>query len=231
MTRLYAANLGLSAINSIRETFKESDIIRVHPIITKGGGAVNAIPDDVKIESYVRGKTFDAIKEANDKVNRALCGAALSLGANAEINDMIGYSPLLNCNDMTNIAEEAAKLLGFDFDNHDVIGSGSTDMGDLSCIMPVVHPYAAGAVGRSHGSDYFIENPDLACIGSAQWQLVMMTLLLQNNAERAKQIIADFGPMFASKEEFFEYVNSLCSAGERIAYNDDGTASVRLKNN
>lgn len=41
---LYAANLGLSAINALRETFVDDDHIRVHPIITAGGSAVNAFP-------------------------------------------------------------------------------------------------------------------------------------------------------------------------------------------
>ncbi|MBQ1936072.1 MAG: peptidase dimerization domain-containing protein, partial [Clostridia bacterium] len=71
---LYAATQGLSAINAIRETFREPDMIRVHPIITKGGNAVNAIPDEVIIESYVRGNSFEAIEKTNKKVNRALIG-------------------------------------------------------------------------------------------------------------------------------------------------------------
>ena len=42
---LYAANCGLNAINAIRETFKESDVVRVHTIISNGGAMVNAIPE------------------------------------------------------------------------------------------------------------------------------------------------------------------------------------------
>src|SRR5438034_7307893 len=53
---LYAAHIGLAAINAIRETFKDEDSIRVHPIITHGGSQVNVIPADVRIETYVRGK-------------------------------------------------------------------------------------------------------------------------------------------------------------------------------
>src|SRR6185312_8110785 len=41
---LYAANIGLMAINAIRETFRDEDTIRVHPIITHGGSQVNVIP-------------------------------------------------------------------------------------------------------------------------------------------------------------------------------------------
>ncbi len=219
---LYAATLGLSAINSIRETFKEPDIIRVHPIITKGGGAVNAIPDEVIMESYVRGSNFDAIKAANKRVNRALCGAALSLGANIDIQDTPGYAPLLNSDEMMKLAQEACEAIDLaPFVRNDTMGSGSTDMGDLSVIMPVVQPYAPGAVGTSHGADYYIQDPDLACAGSAKWQLVMLAMLLQDGAVRAKQIVADFKPQFASKEEYLSYIDELCANGDRIDYEDE----------
>ena len=87
---LYAANCGINAVNAIRETFKESDIIRVHPIMTVGGTVVNTIPEKAVLESYVRGATFGAMERANRNVNRALCGAALSLGTNVEIIDTPG---------------------------------------------------------------------------------------------------------------------------------------------
>jgi len=225
---LYAATLGLNAINAIRETFKEPDIIRVHPIITKGGGAVNAIPDDVVMESYVRGSSFEAIREANERVNRALCGAALSLGANVEIQDTPGYGPLLNSPAMIDLARDAAaQIPGAQFYAGDGIGSGSTDMGDLSCIMPVIHPYAPGATGVSHGADYRITDPELACVGSAKWQLAMLALLLKDGAERAKTIAAEFKPQFESAAAYFEYVDSMACEGARIDYSE-GEARVRL---
>lgn len=226
---LYAATLGLNAINAIRETFKEPDLIRVHPIITQGGGAVNAIPDNVVIESYVRGSNLEVIREANDKVNRALCGAALSLGANVDIQDTPGYAPLRNSEGMIQLAVDAAKVAPeIPCTRRDVMGTGSTDMGELSCIMPVVHPYAPGAVGISHGVDYYVENPELACVTSAKWQLAMLTLLLEDGGARAKEILAGFKPPFASKEEYFAYVDSFYGEGNRIAYEDDKTATVRL---
>ena len=106
--------------------------------------------------------------------------------------------------------------------------SGSTDMGDLSCIMPVVQPYAPGASGTSHGDDFYITDPELACIKNAKWQLAMIKLLLENHAERANKIISDFKPMFVSKEEYLAYVESLASSGDRIVYGNDGTATVKL---
>ena len=219
---LYAANLGLNAINALRETFMEGDIVRVHPIITQGGSAVNAIPDTVIIESYVRGKTFEAIEETNKKVNRALTGAALSLGANVEIQDKPGYAPLVNSEGMADMVIEAAEILP-DVPKRRAFntGSGSTDMGDLSGIMPSVHPYMPGAVGTSHGNDYYIENPELACIGSAKWQLNMLNILLKDSGKRAYEIKKNFKPAFASKEEYFKYIDSLISDGDRIVYNEN----------
>ena len=225
---LYAANLGLSAINAIRETFQEKDRIRVHPIITRGGGAVNAIPDKVCLESFVRGTFFDGIRDANRRVNRALIGGALSLGANIEIFDDPGYAPLINDSGMREIAAEAAKMLGnVPVYVGDDISSGSTDMGDLGCIMPVVHPYMPGAFGTSHGADYKIADPVLACVGSAKWQLGMLYLLLSDDAKRAKKILADFKPQFATKEDYFAYLDTLTSSGQRISYTN-GTANIKL---
>lgn len=225
---LYAATQGLSAINAIRETFKEADIIRVHPIITKGGEAVNAIPDCVVIENQVRGKTFGAMFDVNKRVNRALCGAALSLGANVDIQDIPGYAPLTNDPGLIEVMRDAAAILPDEkFEYNPVPSSGSTDMGELSCIMPVVHPYIPGATGHGHGSDYSIKNPERTCVGSAKWQLAALALLLENNAARAKKIVAEYRPQFASKTDFLNHIKSIACSGDRITYGET-TAEVKL---
>ena len=228
---LYAANCGINAINAIRETFRESDIIRVHPIITNGGTMVNAIPERSVLESYVRGATFEAICNANQKVNQALCGAALSIGTNIEICDTPGYAPLSNDINMIRLTQEAANLIvpEYKFEKMDFFGSGSTDMGDLSCIIPVVQPYAGGAAGMPHGSDYEIKDPIAACVGSAKLQLAMLHLLLSNGANEAKRIINEFKPVFATKEEYFRFVDALNCSGERIHYSDGNIITVNVQ--
>ena len=227
---LYAANCGLNAINAMRETFRDSDQIRVHPIITHGGDMVNAIPETVRMESYVRGRSYDAMIESNRKVNQALIGAALSIGTNVEIVDIPGYAPLVNDPGMMAIAADAADAIipEENYTLNDSFGSGSTDMGDLSCIMPVVHPYAGGAAGTSHGNDYEIADPERACVKSAKWQVMMLHLLLGNGAARAKEILGNFEPMFPSADDFLAFQDSLNREGDRIAYGEDGTASVSL---
>lgn len=230
---LYAANCGINAVNAIRETFKEEDIIRFHPIITKGGEMVNGIPDETVMESYVRGVSFDAICKANEKINRALCGGALSMGANVKIKDELGYAPLINDDNMIKAAELAAKdiLKKYEFTVSGDIGSGSTDMGDLSCIMPVVHPYAGGAAGKSHGSDYKIEDPVAACVDNAKFQLRLLNLLLSNKAVMAKKIIKEYKPIFKSKEEYLSFADSLTFEGEPVEYKKDkAIVKYTLKN-
>lgn len=227
---LYAATCGINAVNSIRETFKDTDLIRVHPIMTAGGDMVNAIPECARLESYVRGKSFEAIEGANQRVNRALIGAALSLGANVEIVDTPGYAPLETDTGMSLAAKEAFDLLGLE-DEIKITGrfsTGSSDMGDLSCVVPVVHAYAAGSEGRAHGNDYRIADVEKACVVSAKWQLTLLELLLGDGASRAKKIVSDFTPRFNSIKDYLSYIDSIYSSGDRIEYKET-EAVVRLK--
>ncbi len=227
---LYAASNGLNAINAVRETFQEKDIIRVHPIMTEGGAMVNAIPGSATLESYVRGKTFEGIIDANRKVNRALVGAALSLGANVDITDFPGYAPVVNDRNLMEVTKEAMALAlpEREFTYYDVTSSGSSDIGDLCSVMPIVHPNAAGMTGTSHGSDYYITDPEAACVDSAKMQLGMLYLLLKDGGVRAKKIADEYVPMFNGKEGYMEYMDALMDSGDRIEYTDDGNAKVRL---
>ena len=83
--------LGLWVYICRGETLRDEDNIRVHLIITKGGDLVNIVPSDVRIETYVRGKSVEAIIDANKKVNRALLAGADAIGAQVEITDLPGY--------------------------------------------------------------------------------------------------------------------------------------------
>ena len=228
---LYAATLGLQAINSVRETFKNQDYIRVHPIITGGGDIVNTIPDTVTVESYIRGLDFEAIGDANRRVNRALVGAALALGANVEIDDTPGYAPCIYDEQYALLALEAIKkvLPNVPCRISKCISTGSSDIGDLTMLMPAIQPSMMGAVGLGHGATYYINDPELAVVGAAKWQLAMLRLLLSNGAERARRIISGYKPTFASKEEYFAFLERFRSTGPRINYGPDGSAHAILK--
>ena len=227
---LYAATCGINAVNAIRETFKDTDYVRVHPIITHGGDIVNAIPESVRMESFVRGSTVDAIAKANNKVNQALIGGALSLNNNIEIIDISGYSPLINNTDMIELAKEvtAAVIPDVEFTVNDGVYTVSTDMGDLSMIMPVFHPCFGGCKGSLHANNFEVSDPEVAYLENAKFQLGMLFALLSNGGKKAKEVVANYKPQFATKEEFLSYVDHFENAQTRISYHEDGTATIRL---
>jgi amidohydrolase len=202
---LYASQIGLAAINAIRETFRDEDSIRVHPIITQGGSQVNVIPGDVRLETYVRGKSVEAILDANVRVDRALKAGALALGAQVEIETLPGYLPLFNHEGMSKYFVANASMR-FGADNVTEMGhrSGSTDMGDISHIMPTLHPYIAGASGSGHGADYRIVDPKLAYVENAKQLALMAVDMLWGGAQAARRIIAEFKPRL-TKEAYLAF--------------------------
>jgi amidohydrolase len=206
---LYAANLGLNAINALRETFKEEDSIRVHPIITKGGDTVNVIPSEVNIGTYVRGKTLDAILEVNKKVDRALAGTAAALGCRVEIEDVPGYFPLSSDPNFTSFAFECAKILAGDKAVRIGHMGISTDMGDLSMIMPVIHPYVGGAKGGLHSGAFKIDDKDTAYGTGTHFLALTAYGLLSDNGACAFKIKKEHVPYFSSKEEFIRCMKDL----------------------
>ena len=228
---LYAASQAMNAANALRETFQEKDTIRFHPIITKGGGAVNAIPDDVRMESYVRGASLEAIKEANTKINRALAASAAAMGANVVLKDRPGYTPLENEEQLYDLTCEIVKqCFGEDALVKRGRSTGCTDMGDVSAVMPTVQPYASGACGVGHGSDYRIADPESALVMSAQYQVLMAEALLSNNAELGKKIIQNAKLRFSSMEEFFHAIDGLFLDKEAVKQNEDGTITLDYQN-
>lgn len=220
---LYAATLGLQAINSIRETFLDGDHVRVHPIITNGGGSVNIIPSEAKISTFVRGASIESMILNNRKVTRALAGAAVSMGAKMHISDRPGYAPLLNDPGLVALAEEIGKKLlpPERVQMHRPWGAGSTDMGDLSCVMRTLHPHIGGASGAGHGENYQITNPELTCVTGATIQVLLAVALLQNDAARAKEILAGPPLRYESKEAYFADMDQLIRDDDLIVYDED----------
>lgn len=202
---LYAANIGLMAINAIRETFRDEDTIRVHPIITHGGSQVNVIPAEVRIETYVRGKSIEAIMAANERVDRALRAGALALGARVEIETLAGYMPM-RC-DPTMAGHFKATMTSLvGAEHYREIGhrTGSTDMGDLSQVMPVLHPYIGGARGTGHAADFEIVDQSLAYVAPAKALAAMVIDLLADGAAGARHVLATAKPPM-TREQYLAF--------------------------
>ena len=225
---LYAANQGMNAINALRETFIDDNHIRVHPIITCGGTVVNAIPERVTMESYIRGASLAAILDANKKVNRALAASAAALGADVILSDRPGYSPRVHDLGMMQVTKEAMEET-LECVNYEAEGwgTGCSDLGDVSMVMPAVHPYIGGAAGRSHGADYFITDVYTATVDSARVQANMLVKLLENDGVRVAEIRKNFKPTFPSMEAFFRYIDNLTMDQQAVSYNEDGTVTLK----
>ena len=206
---LNAAQLALAAINAQRETFRDEDTVRVHPIVTKGGDAVNVVPSEVRVETYVRGKTNEAILDADAKVDRALRAGAMAIGAKVEIKTFPGYMPLRNNEALKEMFQENSRALFGDGEcteaGHD---PGSTDMGDISQLMPSLHPSIGGATGAYHSAEWHISDKDLAYVGMAKSLAMMAIDLLWGEAQKANEILAGYDPAM-TKAEYLESQNNL----------------------
>lgn len=209
---LNAACLGLMGINALRETFREQDVVRVHPIITKGGDFVNSVPSDVRLELYVRAKTMDAIDSTHKRVDAALKAGGDAVGAKTIIETLPGMLPL-NCNHrMNELMVENSKLADPDVTIRDAGHfSASTDMGDVSHLIPIIHPFIGGCTGILHGADFHMVDFNAAVILPAKAFAMTLVDLLYADAQEAKGILADFKPLL-TKEEYIAKMESYFTA-------------------
>lgn len=209
---LNAASLGLSALGYHRETFKDTDHVRIHPIITKGGDLVNVIPDEVVIETLVRAGNADAIVDASKKTDRAFFAGGAALGATVEIETMPGYLPTLPVAPDKELVE-AAKIAAdgkYEVDFIDDAGSfsgGSTDVGDLQHIQPVYTFNTGGINGKFHGADFEVVDEELAYIQTAKVFALSAYRFLRDNAGVAKKIVKEYEPKL-TKDEYIKLLDS-----------------------
>ncbi|MBR3997245.1 MAG: hypothetical protein IKI93_02750, partial [Clostridia bacterium] len=84
-----------------------------------------------------------------------------------------------------------------------------------------------GARGKGHGNDYEITDPVAACVDCAKWQVAMLNLLLKDGGALGTKIAAEYKAPFKSREEYLAYIDGLNCEGDRIEYQDDGTAVLR----
>ena len=202
---LYAAQVALAAINAVRETFRDEDSIRVHPILTHGGSQVNVIPGEARLEMYVRGKSAEGVADASARVDRALRAGALALGAQVEIETLPGPMPLLCDPTMAKLFERAARgLVGDEHYRNIPHRSGSTDMGDLSQIMPILHPYMGGATGAGHSAEFRIVDAQLGYIQPAKALASMAIDLLADGGSGARDVMKTATPPM-TREGYLAY--------------------------
>lgn len=210
---LNACMMGVMGVNAIRETFRESDVVRFHPIINSGGDLVNVVPDLVTMESYVRASNVDALTRYNEAINRALRAGAMAVGAEAKIEDIPGYLPLRPDEAFREVLKQnAVAVFGEEDVETGAHSAGSTDMGDVSHLMPVVHPWVGCVDGVLHGSDYRLSDVETAFERIPEVLASTIIDLLWDDAAQADKICRDFKPVF-TKESYCAFMDSIAKKG------------------
>lgn len=205
---LNAAEIGLMAMHAQRETFKDEDHIRVHPIMTKGGDLVNVIPADVRLETYVRGASAKAILDASAKVTRAFEAGGMAVGAETIITDIPGYMPGISYPELEDVIyKNLVMLLG---EEHAAPasaerGGGSSDCADIQAIMPAVQANIGGASGTFHGESYRMVDSDLAYLVAAKALACTAIDLLAGGAEKGLHIKETCKPPMTKEQYLREW--------------------------
>ncbi len=169
ISALDAAVLAVMGIHANRPTFRDQDRVRIHPIISNGGDLVNVIPDKAVIDTYVRAANPAAIREACEKVDNAARAGALAMGAECEIENIGGYAPLMQDKFISALFEDNANT--FFAPEQIAYGqdmTGSTDMGDVSQVIPSIQPTMGGFSGALHSKEFAITDPELVYVTAAK---------------------------------------------------------------
>ena len=140
---LEAMILSFNAVNSLRQHIK--DRARIHGIITHGGEAANVVPAYSAAKFLVRAKDDAYLGELKQKVLNCFEGAALAAGARLEYRwSEIVYAPMKNNLVLAQLFARNLESLGRKVELFEPqFGFGSTDMGNVSQVIPAIHPSVA----------------------------------------------------------------------------------------
>lgn len=206
---LNMANVAMAGIHALRETFRDEDKIRVSAIIVKGGDMVNVVPAEVEMQIMVRAFTVEPMLDASEKIDRALKAGAVALGGQVEIQNKIGYLPMQSSRPLTAVYAENMKAYTGCSDDAFIEPyetSGSTDLGDMSQLVPCMHIWTGGISGALHAKDFKVIDPEAAYILPAKLLAMTVIDLLYGEAERAKEVMNAFTPKFATKQEYLGFL-------------------------
>jgi amidohydrolase len=147
-----APHIGASALTACMDTFRLvdgqrvhfKDGVRVHGFITNGGQAVNIIPEHAACEISVRARDVAELQRVRAIVERCARGAAMASGVEVKMNARQGYKDMRNNLTLAKVFGQHLAAGGRRARETDTrVGAGSTDMGDVSHVVPAIHPYLA----------------------------------------------------------------------------------------
>jgi amidohydrolase len=152
-----------NAINSLRQHIKSR--ARVHGIITDGGEAANIVPAHSAGTFIVRAEDDDYLNELKLRVLSCFTGAATATGARLEYRwgDVI-YAAMRNNLTLARLFKENMESLGRRVRLTDPDSAfGSTDMGNVTQLVPGIHPEVAIAP-----EDVIVHSPEFALAAASE---------------------------------------------------------------
>ncbi len=126
------------AIGQLRQALLASD--RVHGIVTLGGEASNIIPSLTKADYMVRSSTSARLEELRGRVQRCFEAGALASGATLDVLLRPVYDDMIHDAALAEIYRRNAETLGRTFGGPSDFNRFSTDMGNVSHVVPSIHP-------------------------------------------------------------------------------------------
>ncbi|MER5436322.1 amidohydrolase [Streptomyces sp. NPDC002588] len=138
---LAAAQLFLNALDVMRQFVPPT--ARLHGIVSDGGQAPNVVPARAAVDLYVRDRTAVSAKALVERVRAAAAGAALATQTEVEVSETGPlYAERRNNAVLAELFGDAVRTLGADIGPYAPDSpAGSSDIGNLSQLMPVIHPY------------------------------------------------------------------------------------------
>ncbi|MBT9133395.1 MAG: p-aminobenzoyl-glutamate hydrolase subunit B [Firmicutes bacterium] len=145
-----APHEGINALDAAIQTFNgfnalrqhvQSDV-RIHGIISEGGVAPNIVPERAVIRLYVRASAADYLETVVEKVKNCARAGALATGAEVQFRQTAKrYKNMLNNSVLSAVFKANMEALGEEIEETQVAGAGSTDMANVSHVVPAIHPY------------------------------------------------------------------------------------------
>jgi len=142
---------GVNALNALVQLFVAIDAMRqqlrpdarVHGIITSGGAQPNIIPEYTSAQFYLRALDVEYCRELLRRFEAAVAGAAQATGCRSAVTQEGAlHEPLRPNRTLARLfrANLEAIAVAEDADERDA-GLGSTDCGNVSQVIPTIHPY------------------------------------------------------------------------------------------
>jgi amidohydrolase len=118
--------------------------VRVHGMMTRGGEAPNAIPQRTEGRWYVRAQTLSQLEQLEPRIQRCFAAGALATGCELTIEpESKPYTEFRNDERLLGAYTRRAEQLGRQFSTgaDSLMNRASTDMGNVSQVIPAIHPY------------------------------------------------------------------------------------------